>query len=157
MAESLTFLMGKFEAVLPGDLRYAVKNHMWCRAAGDRLRFGFTSFAVRLMKDVYFLDWSCSAGDRVRHLQEIGHIETSKAESDLFAPVGGTVAEFNQELLKDPSAINVDNYGAGWLFDIAPDPVAPGPLLSVAEYHQFRADNWEKIQRQLKGQVNRED
>jgi glycine cleavage system H protein len=156
MAESLTFLMGKYEVVLPIDLRYAVKNHMWCQAAGDRLRFGFTSFAVRLMKDVYFLDWSVNVGDPVRHLQEIGHIETSKAESDLFAPVSGTVADFNQELLKDPSAINVDNYGAGWLFDVAPDPVAPGPLLSVTEYHQFLADNWEKIQRQLKGQVTRE-
>jgi glycine cleavage system H protein len=153
MAETLTFLMGKFEAVLPGDLRYAVKNHMWCRVAEGRLRFGFTSFAVRLMKDVYFLDWNVNAGDTVRQLQEIGHIETSKAEADLFAPVSGTLAAFNQELLKDPSAINVDNYGAGWLFDMEGDAAA---LLSVTEYHQFLAENWEKIQRQLKGQVTRE-
>ena len=55
MAEPLTFLMGKYPAVLPGDLRYA-RNHMWCRPGDERHRFGFTSYAVRLMKDVYFLD-----------------------------------------------------------------------------------------------------
>ncbi len=64
MPDDLTFLMGKFPAVLPGGLRYA-RNHMWCRCEGGRLRFGFTSYAVRLMQDVYFLDWQVNAGDRV--------------------------------------------------------------------------------------------
>src|SRR2546429_492264 len=86
MPDDLTFLMGKFPAALPGGLRYA-RNHMWCRTEGDRHRFGFTSYAVRLMQDVYFLDWSLADGDAVHLLQEIGHIETSKAESDLFAPI----------------------------------------------------------------------
>ena len=62
MPDDLTFLMGKFPAVLPGGLRYA-RNHMWCRTEGGRHRFGFTSYAVRLMQDVYFLDWSVSEGD----------------------------------------------------------------------------------------------
>src|SRR5262245_24119538 len=104
MADDLTFLMGKFPAELPGDLCYATTNHMWCRAVGGRHRFGFTSYAVRLMQDVYFLDWVVNAGDVVRHLQQIGHIETSKAVADLFAPMAGTIVEFNRELLKDPSA-----------------------------------------------------
>ena len=65
--ETLTFLMGKFPAVLPGDLRYA-RNHMWCRPEQDLLRFGFTAYAVRLMQDVYFLDWQVNAGDALaRH------------------------------------------------------------------------------------------
>ena len=102
--------MGKFPAVLPGDCRYA-RNHMWFRSEGDRLRFGFTSYAVRLMQDVYFLDWVVSDGDAVELLQQIGHIETSKAVSDLFAPMSGAVASFNQELLKDPTPINLDTYG----------------------------------------------
>ena len=50
MAEDLTFHMGKFPALLPGDLRYA-RNHMWCRPRDSCLRFGFTSYAVRLMQD----------------------------------------------------------------------------------------------------------
>src|SRR5437867_3339773 len=98
--QDLTFLMGKYPAVLPADRRYA-RNHMWCLPVEDRLRFGFTAYAVRLMQDVYFLDWHVSPGDAVEHLQEIGHIETSKAVADLFAPIQGTLVAFNQELLND--------------------------------------------------------
>src|SRR4051812_14705510 len=86
MPDDLTFLMGKFPAVLPSDRRYA-RNHMWCKEGDGRLRIGFTSYAVRLMQDVYFLDWHVSAGDAVSLRQEIGHIETSKAVADLFAPL----------------------------------------------------------------------
>jgi glycine cleavage system H protein len=127
---------------------------MWCRAAEGRLRFGFTAYAVRLMQDVYFLDWQVSAGDAVQYLQQIGHIETSKAVSDLFAPITGTVHAFNQELLNDPTPINLDQYGAGWLFEMEGDPV---PTLSVTEYHQFLTENWEKTQRLIKGKINTED
>jgi glycine cleavage system H protein len=127
---------------------------MWCRAEGTRCRFGFTAYAVRLMQDVYFLDWVISAGDVVHHLEQIGHIETSKAVADLFAPMAGTLVEFNRELLKDPSAINVDKYGAGWLFEMEGDPRS---MKSVADYHQFLTDNWEKTQRLIEGKMNLED
>jgi glycine cleavage system H protein len=149
MPEPLTFLMGKYAAVLPAELRYA-RNHMWCRPDGQRLRFGFTSYAVRLMKDVYFLDWSVDAGAAVDFKQHIGHIETSKAQSDLFAPVAGTLVEFNQELLRDPSAINVDTYGPGWLFDMEGDA---GATMTAQEYYQFLDAGWETTQRILKGHV----
>jgi glycine cleavage system H protein len=149
MPGDLTFLMGKFPARLPVELRYA-RNHMWCRPLEGRCRFGFTAYAVRLMQDVYFLDWVVSAGDAVRQLQQIGHIETSKAVADLFAPIAGTVLAFNQELLQDPSAINVDNYGAGWLFDMDGDPAA---TLTAEEYYHFLDANWEKTQRTLKGHM----
>ncbi|HZY85632.1 MAG TPA: glycine cleavage system protein H [Gemmataceae bacterium] len=154
MADDVTFLMGKFPARLPGELRYA-RNHMWARAEGGRWRFGFTAYAVRLMQDVYFLDWQVSAGDRVGLLQEIGHIETSKAESDLFAPAGGTIAAFNGALLDDPSGVNVDTYGAGWLFEM--DDCRGEGLMGVEEYHRFLADNWEKTQALIKGKINTED
>ena len=142
--------MGKFPAVLPGDLHYVRTNHMWCREVEGRLRFGFTSYAVRLMQDVYFLDWVASAGDTVQQLQQIGHIETSKAVADLFAPTTGTIVTFNQDLLKDPSAINIDNYGAGWLFDIEGNVNVTVP---VGEYYDFLDANWEKTQRMLKGHM----
>ncbi|HMF11355.1 MAG TPA: biotin/lipoyl-containing protein [Gemmataceae bacterium] len=150
MPDDLTFLMGKYEAILPGELRYG-RNHMWCCASGGRFRFGFTSYAVRLMQDVYFLDWLISAGDAVQQSQQIGHIETSKAVSDLFAPISGTITAFNTELLDDPSAINVDKYGAGWLFDMEGDVAN---TMTVAEYHQYLAANWEKTQRLIKGKIN---
>jgi glycine cleavage system H protein len=74
--------------------------------------------------------------------------------ADLFAPMAGTIVEFNRELLKDPSGINVDKYGAGWLFEMEGDA---GHLRSAAEYHQFLTDNWEKTQRLIKGKINTED
>jgi len=150
MSEPLTFLMGKFPAVLPAELRYA-RNHMWCRSTDGRQRFGFSSYAVRLMQDVYFLDWQVNPDDHLRELQQIGHIETSKAVADLFAPIGGVLRGFNQELLNDPTPINVDNYGAGWLFEMEGDP---GSTMTALEYYQFLAENWEKTQRLLKGKIN---
>ena len=153
MADALTFLMGKFPAVLPADVRYA-RNHMWLRTVEDRLRFGFTSYAVRLMQDVYFLDWVQSGGAAVELLQQIGHIETSKAVSDLFAPMAGTIVGFNQELLNDPTPINLDPYGAGWLFEMTGTPVG---AMTAAEYHDFLAANWEHTQRLIKGKINTED
>jgi glycine cleavage system H protein len=155
MPEDRTFLMGKFPAFLPGSLRY-VRNHMWARAEGSGLRFGFTSYAVRLMQDVYFLDWIVSAGDAVELLQSIGHIETSKAESDLFAPLSGTITRFNEALLQDPSAINVAGYGAGWLFDLGAGSSTEA-LMDVLQYEEFLAANWEKTQRMIKGKINTED
>jgi glycine cleavage system H protein len=153
MPDDRTFLMGKFPAALPGGLRYA-RNHMWCRPEEGRCRFGFTSYAIRLMQDVYFLDWQVSPGDRVELLQQIGHIETSKAVSDLYAPLAGTILAFNAELLKDPSGINVDGYGTGWLFDMK---CAAEILWDAEEYHRFLADNWEKTQRLIKGKINTEE
>jgi len=150
MSDPLQFDMGKFAAVLPADLRYC-RNHMWCRAAeAGTHRFGFTSYAIRLMQDVYFLDWSVSAGAVIAMKQQIGNIETSKAVSDLFTPIAGTIAEFNSEVLKDPSAINVDGYGRGWLFDMT------GTLegtMDVQGYFDFLTANWDQTQRILKGQM----
>jgi glycine cleavage system H protein len=150
MSDSLTFLMGKFAAVLPADRRYC-RNHVWCKPGDDGThRFGFTAYAIRLMQDVYFLDWSINAGDAVTLKQQIGNIETSKAVSDLFAPIAGTVAAINQEVLKDPSLINVDGYGRGWLFEMTGDIDG---AIDVQGYYDFLAANWDQTQRILKGQM----
>jgi glycine cleavage system H protein len=149
MADELVFEMGKFPAVLPTDRLYC-RNHMWCLPEDGRLRFGFTSYAVRLMQDVFFLDWSVNDGDTVALLQTIGHLETSKATSDLFAPMAGTILTFNPALLADPSGINVSNYEGGWLFEMTANPVG---ALSPTEYHQFLAANWEKTQAAIKGHL----
>jgi glycine cleavage system H protein len=152
---TLTFHMGKYEVVLPSELRYA-RNHMWAREESPGLwRFGFSSYAIRLMQDVYFLEWSIDAGDAVRVSQDIGHIETSKAESDLFSPLLGTLTRFNEDLLKDPSAINADGYGAGWLFEIATQDASP--LMEADSYHHYLSSTWENTQRLIKGKINTED
>ena len=150
MSAPLKFLMGNFEAEFPTDRQYA-RNHMWAQPRGDVLRFGFTAYAVRLLQDVYFLDWTVDEGTQLAEKQEIGQIESKKAESSLYAPLAGTLVRFNQELLSDPSAINVDKYGSGWLLEMAAGQPA---LLSPPEYIEHLTAVWEVTQRTIKGQMN---
>lgn len=144
------FLMGKFEARFPADRCYA-RNHMWAQRHGEAWRFGFSAYAVRLLQDVYFLEWSVDAGAALQERQAIGAIESSKAESDLYAPISGQLVEFNERLLSDPSAINVDMYGAGWLFAIRGEGAG---LLSPDEYLAHLEAAWPVAQRTIKGQFN---
>ena len=150
MSDHFIFLMGKYEARIPKDRVYA-PNHMWFQAEGGSYRVGFTAFAVRLLQDVYFLDWAVESGDVVAAKQEIGEVESSKAVSTLHAPFDGTLLRFNLELMKDPTAINVDNYGAGWLFDFDPKNAL---LLTAEDYIQRLEGTWDETQRQIKGQMN---
>jgi glycine cleavage system H protein len=150
MSDNFIFLMGKYEARIPKDRLYA-PNHMWFRDEGDAYRVGFTAFAVRLLQDVYFLDWNVEPGAAVSAKQEIGEIESSKAVSTLHAPFDGTLLRFNRELMKDPTAINVDNYGAGWLFEFAPNDAL---LLTAEDYIRRLEGVWDETQRQIKGQMN---
>lgn len=148
--EPLTFAMGNFIAEFPTDRLYA-KNHMWAQRHGEVLRFGFTAYAVRLLQDVYFLDWTVDAGAELPERAEIGQIESKKAESSLYAPIAGRLVQFNAELLADPSAINVDKYNGGWLFEMAGDGQQ---LLTPEQYLEHLAAVWEVTQRTIKGQMN---
>jgi len=148
---SLTFMMGEYHAEFPTDRLYA-RNHMWALPIEDnRCRFGFAAYAVRLLQDVYFLDWDLTAGSQVVEKQEIGQIESQKAEASLYAPLAGTLVQFNKVLLKDPSAINVDKYGNGWLFEIEGNHAE---LLSPKAYLEHLEAVWEVTQRTIKGQMN---
>jgi len=153
----LTFMMGEFEAEFPVDRLYAT-NHMWAQVGSDSgqdsVRFGFTSYAVRLLQDVYFLDWLIDAPATLKQSQEIGSIESKKAESALFAPANGQLVQFNDRLMEDPSAINTDKHGAGWLFDMAVEPTVESGFLSPQKYLELLDDVWAKTQRTIKGQLN---
>lgn len=154
MSEPLVFMMGEFAAQFPTDRKYAT-NHMWAIESGGSApatyRFGFTAYAVRLLQDVYFLEWMVDSGVHLQHRQEMGAIESKKAESALYAPVAGRLARFNDELLADPSTINVDKYGEGWLFELAE---TSGELLTPEQYIEHLESVWEITQRTIKGQLN---
>ncbi len=152
--QTLTFMMGEFAAEFPADICYA-RNHMWARTIdgqAGQFQFGFTAYAVRLLQDVYFLDWLFDAPGDLRDGQEIGTIESKKAESSLYSPVEGQLLAFNDELMEDPSAINVDKYGDGWLFTMkcsgSPD------FMDANGYLSYLEDVWVKTQRTIKGQLN---
>lgn len=148
--DALTFMMGEFQAEFPTDRLYA-KNHMWAARNEQGFRFGFTAYAVRLLQDVYFLDWIVDADVAVQDKQEIGAIESKKAESALYSPMAGQLIRFNDELMSDPSTINLDKYGNGWLFEIAG---TCDTLLEPDAYLQHLEAVWEVTQRTIKGQLN---
>jgi glycine cleavage system H protein len=147
--EHLVFMMGNYEARVPTDRGYS-RNHLWLRASDAGFRVGFTAYSVRLLQDVFFLDWTIDPHSPVREKQAIGEIESSKALSTLYAPAAGTVLDFNAKLLEDPTPINTDGYEAGWLYEFTTDATP----LTPEEYVQVLADGWEETQRHLKGQIN---
>ncbi len=125
---------------------------MWCRPGTNGLhQFGFSAYAVRLMQDVYFLEWRIEPG-LITAKQEIGYIETQKATSGLYAPMAGRIVRFNSVLLEDPSTINVDGYNKGWLFEFRGELT---DTLDVDGYYTHLEVGWEATQRILKGQVNK--
>ncbi len=171
MSAALVFMMGEFSAEFPVDRMYA-KNHMWGQIQGDGvIRFGLSAYAVRLLQDVYFLDLTIEPQMALSPRQEIGSIESKKAESSLYTPLPGTVTALNEALLQDPTGINLDKYGAGWMFEMAMEPTATdspdsldspatagqggaSPLLDPQQYLQHLTSAWEVAQRTIKGQVN---
>lgn len=127
-----------------------VESHLWLQPAGAVLRVGFTAYSVRLLQDVYFLSWSVDPETTIRKKQELGEIESSKALSTLYAPRHGKLHQFNELLLNDPSTINTDNYGRGWLYELT----TTESLLSPEEYLAVLEKGWEDTQRIIKGQMN---
>jgi glycine cleavage system H protein len=153
MTSELVFMMGSFEARFPTDRLYA-KNHMWAELREPMIyRCGLTAYAVRLLQDVYFLDLVVEANMPVKLRQEIGSIESKKAESSLYSPLAGQITVVNDHLLQDPTAINLDKYGAGWFFEVKSEDAA---LLSPNEYIEHLKVAWEVAQRTIKGQANAE-
>lgn len=154
MPDPLVFLMGKYEARIPVDRSY-FESHLWAQpvtadSAGNLLRVGFTSYAVRLLQDVYFLDWQIDPDTTVRRKQAIGEIESSKAVSTIYAPADGRIVRFNEALLNDPSLINADNYDRGWLYEFTTE----FPLLTAEDYIKVLEAGWDETQRVLKNQFN---
>lgn len=147
-----SFAMGDFEATFPRDRLYAT-NHMWAlEVTPGRWRFGLTAYAVRLLQDVYFLDWILESPAEVAARAQIGSIESKKAESDLFAPLGGRLVAINDSTLDDPSLINADTYEDGWMIEI--ETTTADSLLTPDAYARHLEDAWEVAQRTIKGQAN---
>ena len=97
-------------------LKYA-KSHEWSALSGDTVTVGITTYAVEQLTDVTHLQLP-KVGAKTTAGKAFGEIESVKAVFDLYAPVTGEVVEVNKGLATDPSPINADNYGAGWMVKI---------------------------------------
>jgi glycine cleavage system H protein len=122
----------------PQDCRYT-KDHEWIKVEGDRGRIGITDYAQKQLGDVVFLELpevgkSLGAGD------QFGTVESVKAVSELFSPVGGEVVEVNDAIAAKPELVNQDPHGKAWMIVVRmADPASVGSLMDAAAYAAFVA------------------
>lgn len=116
----------------PEELRYA-KTHEWVRLEKDQATVGITDHAQPELSDVVFVDLP-KPGKKVNAGDVIATVESVKAASDIYAPVGGEVTESNAALTSDPGLINREPYAQGWLFRMKPSSSATDHLLSASQY-----------------------
>ncbi len=125
--------------MVPTDLRYT-KDHEWVRMAGDVATIGITKFAADQLGDIVFVELP-AVGTTLEQFATFGVVESVKAVSDLFAPVGGTVTETNEALASRPELVNSDPYGAGWMIRVrVADPAQVDALLDPAGYDALIAE-----------------
>jgi glycine cleavage system H protein len=117
---------------VPEDLQYT-KSHEWVRTEGDTATIGITDHAQEELGDVVFVELP-EEGDAFDAGESFGTVESVKAVSDLYAPVGGEVVEVNSTLEDAPEKINEDPYGEGWIIKLRTSDEAD--LLSPEEYEQ---------------------
>jgi len=122
--------------MVPKNLRYA-ETHEWALLEGDTCTIGITKFAVEQLTDVVYIEIKKEVGESVDAGTEFGEIESVKAVSGLYAPVGGTVTAVNQKIVADPASITADPYGAGWIIKLK---LAAGAKLD----HLLTPDQYEK-------------
>ena len=117
---------------VPEELEYT-RTHEWVKREGDVATVGITDHAQDELGDVVFIELpeegaSFGAGD------SFGTIESVKAVSDLYTPVGGEVVEVNETLNDSPERVNEDPYGGGWMIRLRISE--EGDLLSAEEYER---------------------
>jgi glycine cleavage system H protein len=118
---------------IPADLKYT-KEHEWARVQGKVVVVGITHRAQDLLGDVVYVELP-KVGAALTEGKQFGVIESTKAVSELYAPVSGTVVKVNDALADNPSTVNTDPYGAGWIVEVElSDPKQVDALMDAAAY-----------------------
>ncbi len=123
----------------PAGLLYS-KEHEWLKVEGDTATVGITDYAQNSLGDIVYVELP-RIGAEVKQFANIGVVESVKAVSDLFTPVGGEVTEVNSALESDPALVNRDAFGGGWLFRLKlGDASMPENLLGPEDYDSLVAE-----------------
>jgi glycine cleavage system H protein len=122
--------------VEPADRRYT-EDHEWAKMDEGLVGVGITDYAQEQLGDIVYVELP-QPGDTVEKAESFGIVESVKAASDLFAPIGGEVVAVNEELADRPELVNEDPYEAGWMLKLQPkDEAQLEGLMSAAEYGAF--------------------
>ena len=97
----------------PADRVYS-DSHEWHKVEGDTVTLGLTAFAVEQLTDVTYVEMK-KAGTRFKAGDSIGEVESVKTTSDVYCAIAGEITQVNSAAVEDPSLLNSDPYGKGWL------------------------------------------
>jgi glycine cleavage system H protein len=122
----------------PTSLKYT-KDHEWALLRENKATIGITAFAKDQLGDVVYLELP-EVGAQVTRGQAFGVVESTKAVSELFAPVTGKVTKVNQALVDAPEGVNDDPHEKGWMVEIElTQPAETADLLSAEQYEELIA------------------
>lgn len=120
-------------------LRFS-KDHEWVRVDGNTARIGISDYAQAQLGDVVFVELP-EVGKILKKGAEAAVVESVKAASEVYAPVGGTVTAVNAALVDDPATVNADPMGAGWFVEVTlADAAELDGLMDEAAYGAFVAE-----------------
>ena len=116
---------------------YYTREHEWIRVDGDVATVGISDHAQEALGDIVFAE-APEAGKVLTKGQDAAVVESVKAASDVYSPVGGEVIEGNRAIADDPALINRDPEGEGWFFKLKlSDPSELDGLMSDADYREW--------------------
>jgi len=107
------------ELNLPDDVRYA-EDHEWARPEGDKVKVGINDYAQDQLGDIVFVELP-QVGDTFKKDEEFGTVESVKAVSELYMPVGGEILAVNTVLEESPELVNESPYKDGWMLEVKPN------------------------------------
>lgn len=110
------------ELNLPEDLKYA-EDHEWVSSAGDKSKIGIDDYAQDQLGDIVFVELP-QVGDKFAKGDEFGTVESVKAVSELYMPIGGEITAINEQLEDSPESVNSNPYDEGWMIEVKPDDPA---------------------------------
>ena len=119
----------------PSDLKYT-KDHEWIRVSGSEATVGITDFAQKQLGDVVYVELP-DVGKTFAQGEVFGTIESVKAVSELFCPMGGEVVAVNGDLGQHPEQVNTDPHGAWMIKMRVSNPAEAAGLLDSARYEEL--------------------
>jgi glycine cleavage system H protein len=117
------------------------KNHEWIQTDGDSAIIGITKHATEMLGDIVFVEVP-EKGKNVEANGQVAVVESTKAASDVYAPISGEIIDNNQTIVDDPSKVNADPEAEGWFFKIKiKDKSEIDKLMSKNDYDKFVKEN----------------
>lgn len=120
----------------PKECRFA-ETHEWLCIDEDVVTLGLTKYAVNELTDITYIEMK-DPKSTILPGESVGEVESVKTTSDIYSPIGGELLEVNDAVVRDPSLLNSDPYGAGWLVRIRTTDPSPLDALMDRETYETK-------------------